>query len=178
LLTARLPGGGTALMRSLAESRHVAHFVLGLRAEAEGRVHVGPGGKPIVRYALGKPDLFRLRQGLHLLARHHVAAGATHVLPGLPGIPSRLAADEIDQILQVPLSPRRFLCILSHLFGGAVMGADPRTSVCDPRGRVHGTQGLVVACAAALPTTLGVNPQHTIMGLARMRAEEIADDGT
>lgn len=176
MLAARVPGGGTALMRNMAESRHLAHFVLGLRAQAVGRVHAGPGGKPIVRYRLGKHDLFNLRRGLHLLAQHHVAAGATAVLPGLPGIPSRLAPDQIDRILEVPLRSQRFLCILSHLFGGAVMGADDRRSVCDPRGRVWGHEGLVVACAAAIPSTLGVNPQHTIMALARMRAEEIADD--
>ena len=37
-------------------------------------------------------------------------------------------------------------------------------------GRVHGTQGLVVADASVIPTNLGVNPQHTIMALAQVFA--------
>ncbi|MFK7928622.1 MAG: GMC family oxidoreductase N-terminal domain-containing protein [Myxococcota bacterium] len=177
MLAARLPGGGTALMRRLARSRHVSHLVQGLNATTVGRVGVGFGGRPTIRYTMNRPDLYRLRAGFHLLARQHIAAGATSIMPGIAGIPPELLPDEIDQILDVPLQPTRFLCILSHLFGGAVMGRDPKTSATDPLGRVWNTEGLIVACAAAIPTTLGVNPQHTIMALARMRAEEIVEDG-
>ena len=42
-------------------------------------------------------------------------------------------------------------------------------------GRVHGYQGLIIADASQIPTNLGVNPQHTIMALARMRAEQALD---
>lgn len=175
MIAARLPGGGTTLVRRLASSRHLNHLVLGLNAKASGRVRSGPGERPIVTYKLGRYDLERLREGLHLLARMHVAAGAREVLPGITGLPAVLPADRIDDILKVPLNSRRFLCILSHLFGGVTLGSDPSRSGADPHGRVWGTEGLVVACAAAIPTTLGVNPQHTIMALARMRAQEIAD---
>ena len=177
LLAARLPGGGAALTRRLGESRHLGHFARGLNAEASGRVFAGLGGRPMVRYALTRHDLERLRVGIHLLARLHVEAGARSVLPGIAGFPSELAADEIDQLLTAPLKPRRFTCILSHLFGGAVVGGDPATSVCDPKGRVRGHEGLVVACASGIPTTLGVNPQLTIMALARLRAEQLLGGG-
>lgn len=174
MLAARVPGGGTPLVERLRQSRHLAHFVQGLNAQSVGRVGVGITGRPSVRYTLNRADLFRLRQGMHLLARQHFAAGARTVMTGLPGLPAELSADEVDHILTVDLKPSRYLCILSHLFGGATMGTDRRTSACDGHGRVWDTEGLVVACAAAIPTTLGVNPQHTIMALARMRAEEIA----
>ncbi|MBC7173276.1 MAG: hypothetical protein H5U40_12635 [Polyangiaceae bacterium] len=72
-----------------------------------------------------------------------------------------------------PLDPRRYVAVLSHLFGGAIMGRDPRTSVCDGRGRVHGYEGLLVVDAAVMPSNLGVNPQHTIMGLAMHFAEQL-----
>ena len=41
------------------------------------------------------------------------------------------------------------------------------------QGRVHGYEGLVIADAAVIPTTLGVNPQHTIMALARTFSERL-----
>lgn len=176
MLAARLPGGGTTLVRRLGQSRHLNHLVLGLNARASGRVRAGPAERPIVSYKLGRDDLERLREGMHLLARIHVAAGARQILPGITGLPAVLPADRIGDILKVPLNPRRFLCILSHLFGGVTLGDDPSRSGADPHGRVWGTEGLVVACASAIPTTLGVNPQHTIMALARMRAQEIADN--
>ena len=54
------------------------------------------------------------------------------------------------------------------------MGADPARSVCDGNGLVHGYRNLAVVDASAIPTNLGVNPQHTIMALARLFAERIA----
>ena len=47
------------------------------------------------------------------------------------------------------------------------------TSVCDGAGRVHGHQNLYIADASAIPTNLGVNPQHTIMALAAYLAEQL-----
>jgi choline dehydrogenase-like flavoprotein len=57
------------------------------------------------------------------------------------------------------------------------MGRDPARSVCDGRGRVHGYEGLYIADASAIPTNLGVNPQHTIMALARYWSEGILAEG-
>jgi choline dehydrogenase-like flavoprotein len=36
--------------------------------------------------------------------------------------------------------------------------------VVDSSGKVHGVEGLYVVDASAIPTTIGVNPQHTIAG--------------
>ena len=52
------------------------------------------------------------------------------------------------------------------------MGKDPATAVCDARGKVHGHEGIYVADASAIPSSLGVNPQHTIMALSRMWAQQ------
>ena len=79
--------------------------------------------------------------------------------------------DQIDQLKDAPLDPRAYVAILSHLFGGCNMGKDPARSVCDGDGRVHGYSGLFIADASAIPTNLGVNPQHTIMALARLWAQ-------
>ena len=76
---------------------------------------------------------------------------------------------------QAPLDPRRYIAVLSHLFGGAVMGANASRGAVDTSGRVHGYQGLVVADASVIPTNLGVNPQHTIMGLASVFAEDLLE---
>ena len=58
-----------------------------------------------------------------------------------------------------------------HRRGLLLHPAAPFQGVCDERGRVHGYEGLVVADASVIPTTLGVNPQHTIMALARTFSE-------
>ena len=117
--------------------------------------------------------MIRFRRGIQLVAKLHFAAGARAVIPCIYGMPYKLTQDTVHLLDDAPLDPRAYVAVLSHLFGGCVMGKDARTSVCDPQGRVRGTKGLVVADASVIPTTLGVNPQHTIMALAMLRAEEL-----
>ncbi|PTL58784.1 hypothetical protein C7Y72_03530 [Paraconexibacter algicola] len=62
----------------------------------------------------------------------------------------------------------------AHLAGTARMGTDPRTSVCDPSGRLHEVDGVWVADASTFPTFPGFNPTNTIMSNARRVAFAIA----
>jgi choline dehydrogenase-like flavoprotein len=176
LVASRLSGGGRKLMERLQDYRHLAMWVQAIRARAVGRVRVGLTGKPVVHYEFTPWDMERLRFGAHMVAQVHVAAGARSILPGIHGLPYSLKPDEIDVILDASPDPRAWTAILSHLFGGCVMGTDPERSVCDGRGWVHGYEGLVIADASGLPSTLGVNPQHTIMGVARMHAQTLLDE--
>lgn len=168
----RLAGGGARLMERIGQYRHLAMWVHALRARSAGRVHAGFGGKPIVRYGLDEADMRLFRDGMLKVAQLHVAAGARAVLPGIHGLPYSLAPGELDQIAGASLDPRRYTAILSHLFGGCTMGADPARAVCDGQGRVYGRRGLYVADASLLPDNIGVNPQHTIMGMATVVAED------
>lgn len=173
LVASRLSGGGRQLMRRLEEYRHICMWVHACRAESTGTVRNGLFDKPAVRYTLDRADMERFRIGMHLVGKWHFAAGAKAIIPGIHGMPYKLGPDQVDLLLEAPLDPRKYIAILSHLFGGCAMGADPKRSVCDPNGRVHGYDGLVVADASVIPTNLGVNPQHTIMALASVFAERL-----
>ncbi|MGK9167651.1 GMC family oxidoreductase [Inquilinus limosus] len=50
----------------------------------------------------------------------------------------------------------------AHALGSMVTGVDPRRSVVDPHGRVHGMTGLYVADGSVLPRSSRVNPALTI----------------
>jgi choline dehydrogenase-like flavoprotein len=173
MLMSRISGGGAAWVEKMVQYPHLAMIVQATRAESVGSVWSGPGGKPMVWYSLDSADMARFRGGLAMVARIHFAAGAKAVYPGIYGLPARLGPDEVGIIEQATLSPRAYFGILSHLFGGCTMGTDPARSVVDASGRVHGREGLIVADASVIPSNLGVNPQHTIMGLARTFAEGI-----
>jgi choline dehydrogenase-like flavoprotein len=173
MIAGRLAGSGPTLMERLAEFRHLAMWVHACRAETVGEVSSSIRGRPVVHYSLGREDMLRFREAGYLLAKMHVAAGARAILPCIFGMPYKLMPNEIDQLKEAPLDPRAYVAVLSHLFGGCVMGKDPARSVCDGQGRVHGYSGLTISDASAIPTNLGVNPQHTIMGLARVWAEEL-----
>jgi len=51
------------------------------------------------------------------------------------------------------------------------MGTCRMGSVTDARGRVPGVRGLHVVDASLLPSSIGVNPQLTIMALAARNAD-------
>lgn len=177
LVVSRLSGAGQLLMERLKQTRHVAMWALAVRAESHGTLRPSPFSPRVrVRYQLDRADMGKMREGLKLLARQHFAAGAKSILPGIADFPYELKPDEVGKLDQAPWDPRRYIAVLSHLFGGCVMGADPTRSVVDHRGRVRGYEGLTVADASVIPTTLGVNPQHTIMGLATYIAEALLED--
>ncbi len=167
MLSGRLPGAGQALMERLTEFRQIAMWVQACRAETVGEVRSTLSGKPAVHYSLNRSDMLRFREGMYMVAKTHVAAGARAVLPAIFGMPYKLMPNEIEELREAPLDPRAYVSILSHLFGGCVMGKDAAHSVCDERGLVHGYDNLVIGDASAIPTNLGVNPQHTIMALAQ-----------
>jgi choline dehydrogenase-like flavoprotein len=173
MVAGRLPGGGRELVRRFREYRNIAMWVTAVRAESAGTVKPGLFGGAVVRYLLDEADMRKFRKGLGMVARMHFAAGAKEIIPGIYGLPYKLGPDEIHRIDEGPLDPRCYIAILSHLFGGCPMSADPRQGVVDEAGKVHGVEGLYVVDASAIPTTLGVNPQHTIMALASVWAENL-----
>lgn len=175
MIASRLAGAGVELMERLREYRHIAMWVGAVRAQSVGSVRRGWFGKPSVRYGFDRADMERLRAAFVITARTQFAAGARKVLPGVFGLPYAIGPDEISVLENAPLDPRRYIAVMTHLFGGAVMGRDAASGVTDASGRVWGYEGLVVADASVIPTVLGVNPQHTIMALARVFAEDLLD---
>lgn len=175
LLISRLPGAGISFKNLLNFSPYMALWIAVVQADkSAGQVRYNKLLKvPNVSYTMHEKDIVKLRQGMHTLARMHFAAGAVAVLPGIYGLPHVIRADEVDLILTAGLNPKNYVTILSHLFGGATMGTDPKTSVCDSNGKVHGIKDLYIADASAIPTVLGVNPQHTIMALAMRLARHL-----
>jgi choline dehydrogenase-like flavoprotein len=61
-----------------------------------------------------------------------------------------------------------------HQAGTCRMGHDPRTSVTDPWGRVHGHENLFCADASLHVTNGGFNPVLTVMALAFRVGEHVA----
>jgi choline dehydrogenase-like flavoprotein len=62
-----------------------------------------------------------------------------------------------------------------HPMGTARMGSSSSASVVGPSGEAHDVPGLFVADASVLPTSLGANPQLTIMAVARRVARGLAE---
>jgi choline dehydrogenase-like flavoprotein len=70
--------------------------------------------------------------------------------------------------------PRPVLSAGQHQAGTCRMGTDPKTSVTDSWGRVHGHENLFVIDGSLHVTNGGFNPVLTIMALAFRNAEHVA----
>ena len=62
----------------------------------------------------------------------------------------------------------------NHIMGGMMMGADPRTSVTDPYGRVHGLDNVYVADGSVFVTSGAHNPTNTLMAVALRNMRHLA----
>lgn len=177
MLAARLPGTGAAWQARLAEMDHFAQWAVMVRMEAHGSVR--PKGKSgvDVRFTPTLNDLETARKGVMLAARLMFAAGATEVYPWIGRRPEVLHdASEVDKLAEGDLRHRDFHLLGTHLFGTAVAGADPARSVVGPDLQSHEVGGLYVMDASVFPTNIGVNPQHSIMGVVWRGAERLANE--
>ena len=138
-----------------------------LRDPAERRVSID--------YPLRPFHFEAFRAACKEMARIQFAAGAREVR-SFHARPVRIQrAADIDAALDAaPWESGRVRVATAHLMGGCAMGSDPRTSVVDSTLRYHGLDNLFVVDGSVFPTSLGVNPQETIYGMARWASQFVA----
>ncbi len=151
---------------------HIAMFGFLVEDHSRGRVRL-VRGRPLLTYRLERRDVARLQRGVELLARVFLAAGAERVLPPVAGFDALLDAADLDRFRVARLRATDFDISAYHPLGTARMGPDPRSSVVGPDHQSHDLRGLYIADGSALPSSLAVNPQLTIMAMATRAAEHI-----
>ncbi len=134
--------------------------------EGGGTVLPGPGREPIVTYRMSAADRARVPKIVRALAETYMAAGAREIFPPILGLERGLTPDEFRAFDLEALPMRRFEVSSQHPLGTARMGADDRSSVVDGDGRAWDLDELYVVDGSILPTSLGVNPQLSIMSIA------------
>lgn len=179
LLAFRFPGVGHDFKRALADYRNMASWDAWASGEdSVGRVKLGMGGGPSIRYTVGDGDMKRLQFAMVKLAEMFFAVGAKRVLHGIGGLPPELRKPaDVDLVRNLTMSPRTMLIGSNHVFGGMTMGGDPRRHAVDNRGAVYGTKGLYVMDTGIFPASPGVNPMLTAMAFADKFGQEIAERG-
>ncbi|HWV87546.1 MAG TPA: GMC family oxidoreductase [Capillimicrobium sp.] len=171
-LAMAIPRHGREHRELMLDARRLAQFGVMVSDTARGRVR-SVRGRPIVRYDLAPADAARFQRGLELLARIWFAAGAREVVVPVAGVPP-LRDGDTGPLRAARVRPADLTLMAFHPLGTARASADPARGVLDPDLQVRGTPGLYVGDGAAVPSSLGVNPQITIMALATRLAGHIA----
>ncbi|HWL85247.1 MAG TPA: GMC oxidoreductase, partial [Polyangiaceae bacterium] len=161
-----LPGFGAAHMRAMRDYAKLAVLTAMVHDETEGRVLLGEGGRPKLRYSLGESDRRQLTRGIVASARLLLAGGAREVV--IPAVfPVRVRdARDLDRLDTSFVSPHSIPLSAVHPMGTMRMGVDPRRSVVGPTGEHHQVRGLFVADGSLFPTSIGGPPQIGIYALA------------
>lgn len=149
-----LPLTGRRHAAAMERYRNLAMFGLMVSDRSRGSVR-SLGGRAVIRYDLVEEDVARFRTALARMQELFRAAGAREIYLPLPrGVePERARARD--------LKPMAF-----HPLGTARADARPEHGVVDADLALHGVRGLHVADGSVVPSSLGVNPQLTIMALA------------
>lgn len=160
----------TGVFSSVRDHAHTGFWGALVRdGENRGSVTTRRRGRRL-RYRIGAPEAARIRQSLIRLAEMAFAAGARSVTPVYFGSRRYHGLDELARNLPDPLPVRR-------LAGGSVhpMGTCGIGRVCEGNGQVRGYDSLYVSDASLFPTSIGVNPQFTIMALSTAVASNLLD---
>ena len=180
LASLALPAFGGFHRQMMRNYPHIgASIVLVKEIDSSGQVTVNDQGRASISYSLRGRDLAYLKQGLAIAAQMHFAAGATRVMT-LHATPTEFrSVPEIEKKLaDSDWGTNEVALYSAHPLGTCRMGEDPARSVVDSHCQVHDLQGLFVIDGSVTPTSLGVNPQLTILAIAEKSAEWIRDNFT
>jgi choline dehydrogenase-like flavoprotein len=164
-LAGTMPGIGAAHVARARALPHMAVFGGLIHDTGSGVVRRGLGREPIVTYRMSKQDRASVPILMRRMAEVFFAGGAREVfLPilGSHGVkPDDLATLDLSRI---PAS--RLECGSQHPLGTCRMGTSPYRSVVKPDGETWDVRDLYVVDGSVLPSSLGVNPQVSVMAVA------------
>jgi choline dehydrogenase-like flavoprotein len=143
--------------------------------DTEGRVLLGPDLQPFMWQTLGASDIERLHRGVALTAELLFAAGAREALLPFSDLHAISHPGELRRIHERARDRGTIELMTVHIMGTARMARDVSSGATDATGAVFGTTGLVVADASAIPTSLGVNPQESIVALTLRNVDRWLD---
>ena len=175
LLAAALPGMGEKNAEMMSAYNHMLTAATLVEDEGEGRVVLGPDRQPYMLFSLSPRDLQTVHRGVGRTAELLFAAGARRVLLPFADLPSLESPDQLRRIAERPPIPDGIELMTVHIMGTCRMANDRQRGATDADGAVYGTEGLVVADASLLPSSIGVNPQETIVAMALRNADRWLD---
>lgn len=164
-----MPGWFGQHFRNMLRYRHMAAGGALVGTTSPGHVRATRSG-PEIHYAPSKTDLRRLVDGLQLMGRIFLAAGADRVMPATYAWHEFRHPTELAELDAYVRDNADLLITSAHPQGGNAIG-----DVVDPDFRVRGFRNLYLCDASVFPTSVQVNPQLTVMGMAQLAARSILD---
>ncbi len=135
--------------------------------EGKGKVIKLPfSDDPLIKYNLSNNDLELLSDGLKKMCELLLHSGAKNIYPSIKNFGAIRTFKDINKIPAI-LSKNKTSLMTIHLFSSCPMGEDTNICPVNSFGQVFKHKNLFINDGSLLPTAPGVNPQGTIMAIAR-----------
>jgi choline dehydrogenase-like flavoprotein len=150
---------------------------VGVLVGSEANAVVKPAGLTgrEITFEPTKDDLRKVLDGVVLAGDVFLAAGAQPVMPATFEYREYHTQEQLRDIYRQVKDPSDITLGTGHPMGGNAISDDPGSGVVDARFNVYGYANLFVCDASVFPTSLGVNPQLTVMALAHYAAPFISE---
>lgn len=148
-----------------------------VRDDNIGRVTLTSTGRASITYEPGEKELKILAKGVEVMGKMWFALGARKIIISHRGLSSIDHEEDISKLVDEILNdPKNLLLGSAHPQSGNKIGTSEADSVVDSDCKVHGFKNLFVCDASVFPTSVGVNPQITVMTVASIVASRIIKD--
>jgi choline dehydrogenase-like flavoprotein len=168
-----VPFVGRRLNEFMRDYAHMASFGFMISDSSTGRVVKLPLVGTTVLYNMMPEDVEKIRKGVAFLSRLFLEGGATKVYTLLHGYTELASEQDVRRLESGRLRADDIDGMAFHPLGTCRMGISPEAGVVGPDYRVFGWDGLYVCDGSVIPSSLGVNPQVTIMAFATRLAFQI-----
>ncbi|HMR08951.1 MAG TPA: GMC family oxidoreductase [Polyangiaceae bacterium] len=164
VLAATMPGIGRSHAMRAATIPYLSIFGGMIHDDGGGQIH-DVFGRPVMTYRMSPRDRATVPILMRRMAEIYFAAGAKEVFLPILGL-GGIDADRLRSLDLESVKGRDLECGSQHPLGTCRMGIAPGDSVVDPWGQAWDLNDLFVADGSIIPTSLGVNPQLSIMSMA------------
>jgi choline dehydrogenase-like flavoprotein len=162
-----MPGWFDRHFHNMRRYRHMAAAGVLVGTSTPGRVRATPKG-PEIDYDASAPDRARMLEGLKVAGRIWLHAGAQRVMPATFTWQEYRTPEQLDRLDGAVRETGDLMMTSAHPQGGNALG-----TVVDADFRVGGFKNLYLCDASVFPTSVHVNPQLTVMGMAQYAAQRI-----
>ncbi len=168
-----MPGWFDQHFRNMRRYNQMSSAGVLVPTESNAEVRVaGLFGRDI-KYNPTENDLKRLAEGLITAGEIFFEGGASTVMPHTLDFYEWSSPRDLEQLRKIVTTEGAITLGTGHPQGGNRLGRDRSTSVVDPDFRVYGYDNLYLCDASIFPSSIGVNPQLTVMALADYAGRKI-----
>ncbi len=169
-----VPGWWDDHFKNMKRFNRLASTGVLVGSESNAEVRVGGLTKRDIRYKPTKKDFDALMDGVTMAGEIYLAAGAECVMPNTFNYYEFENSNSLQKLKGLVRDPADIAIGTGHPQGGNILSANKNIGVVIPEFQVYGYDNLFLSDASVFPSSVGVNPQITVMTMSHYAVPFVA----